>query len=117
MPRKLPPPSDVKTLPGMKPTPGMRTYLLFLEDAEPPSAARGRSAVVDRNLALTGNFRHYLTDWLRQQGLEGQVSAIGEPMAVPSLAITCTSDLSEALARLPHVEAVVPGDAEMQFVR
>jgi hypothetical protein len=53
-------------------------------------------------------FSRFLARWVAEKHLDNEMSAMGEVMAFPMLAITCTPGVTEKIVPLPEVDAVVP---------
>ncbi len=110
----------VKPLPGSRSRApaGMAQYIVLLKDDEDANAeAKGRREVYESGLARTAQFQRRLRDWLDEQGVSGQVGAIGEPTAFPMVALTSTPAVAKMIESLPEVASVVPDSDDLGLVR
>jgi len=106
-------------LPGAGPkTPGgQQNYLIVLRDLPEPATERDRRSVVREMEERTARFRRSLAEWLDKNKLQGGVSTLGEPMALPMLAITCTPAVAERIGELPEVEGVIADADDIRLVK
>jgi hypothetical protein len=94
---------------------GMFDYIVMLE--QQPESYRGRREVYEGGIARSMAFRRKLAELLKRQDLCNELGALGEPLAVPAVTLTCTPKLANLIASLPGVKSVTRDSRDIQVVR
>jgi len=93
-------------------------YLVTLRQLRDDSNVdRGRRQVYQSGVAQTAEFLGQLHHWLKENDLCGEVSALGEPLGFPMVAITCTPRVAKLIESMPEVQSVFRDSRDFQFVR
>ena len=86
------------------------SYIIGIEYDEPltidSSAESTRQRIIDEGLNRNALFQEQLLDWLVEQGLEDDVSAVGEPLCFPILSIQCSQKAADAIKSFSGVTFV-----------
>jgi hypothetical protein len=107
----------VEATPGSRSghSPGMFDYIVVLD--QQPESYRSRREVYESGVARSMAFRLKLVELLKRQDLCNELGALGEPLALPAVTLTCTPKLANLIASLPGVNSVTRDSRDIQFVR
>lgn len=94
-----------------------QNFIILLRELPDDPPTRDRASVVRANAQRAARFLESLGTWLEREHLAPQVSALGEPMAVPMLAITCTPEVARRIDELPDVEGVLRDTDDIRLAR
>jgi hypothetical protein len=87
-------------------TTGQHNYLVFFRRSPPQTDESARGSVT-RRVHESDQLRGRLADYIKQAGLERDLTHIGGPMSSLAVGIIGTERLAVAIREMPDVEAVV----------